>query len=62
MVGVPVYHVASYVTKSVQKEGMGQEGSMTEPPEYKGARVEARRPWIWKMGIIRIVRSWGVRL
>ena len=62
MVGVPVYHVASYVAKSVQKEGVRREGIMTEPPEYKGARVEARRPWIWKMGIIRIARSWGVRL
>ena len=62
MVGVQVYHVAPYVARSVQKEGVRREGIMTEPPEHMGARVDARRPWIWKMGIIRMVRSLGVKL
>lgn len=44
VVGVPVYHVALWVMKSVQKEGVRRVGIMTLPPEYRGARVEARRP------------------
>ncbi len=34
---------------------------MTVPPEYRGARVEATRPWMWKSGRVRIVRSVGTR-
>lgn len=35
---------------------------MTVPPESSGASVEARRPWIWKMGIVSIARSLCVSL
>lgn len=63
MVGTAVYQFALWVVKSVQKsvaENLG--GTMTEPPEYRGARNAARRPWTWNNGITRYVRSAGVRL
>ena len=57
--GVAVYHVALCSVKCCQKVGARRAGSFMVPLEWRGARKEARRPWMWKRGIISRVRSWG---
>ena len=60
MVGVAVYHVAPWFVKWVQNEGLRRGGRMIVPPDRSGARKEARRPWMWNRGMMRMVRSFGV--
>ena len=63
MVGTAVYQLALCVMKFSQKscaENLG--GTMTDPPDRRGARKPASRPWTWNSGITRRVRSSGVSL
>lgn len=62
MVGTAVYQFARWAQKVDQKsvaENFG--GMMTELQADRGARKAARRPWTWKRGMTRRVRSAGVR-
>lgn len=61
MVGTAVYQFALCVIKSSQKVvALNLAGTMTEPPERRGARNPARRPWTWKRGMTSKVRSAGL--
>jgi hypothetical protein len=52
--GPAVYHVALYFVKSFQKVvALNLGGMMTVPPECKGARKPANRPWTWNRGMTR---------
>jgi len=54
IVGTAVYQFALCVIKSVQNvdaENFG--GTITVPPEARGVRKPASRPWTWKSGITR---------
>jgi len=62
IVGTAVYQVARWRRKVGQKslaENLG--GTMTELWAARGARKAAKRPWTWKSGMTRRVRSAGVR-
>lgn len=62
MVGTAVYQFALWAVKSAQKsdaENLG--GTTTDPADRRGARKAASRPWTWKSGITRRVRSLSVR-
>lgn len=56
VVGVPVYHVTLYVTRSVQKDGVRRVGIMVVPSECREERVAVISPCMWKIGIMRMVR------
>lgn len=61
MVGTAVYQLALCVIKSSQKVvALNLRGTTTEPPERRGARNPARRPWTWKRGMTSMVRSAGL--
>ena len=60
IVGVAVYHVALWDTKSVQNVGPRRGGMMTAEEQASGARKEAHRPWMWNRGMMSIVRSASV--
>lgn len=61
MVGTAVYQFALCSRKSRQKsEAENFAGTTAEPPERRGARKPARRPWTWNKGMTSIVRSFGV--
>lgn len=61
MVGTAVYQLALWVMKlSQNSDAENLVGTMTEPPENRGARNPARSPCTWKSGITKSVRSSGV--
>lgn len=61
IVGTAEYQFALWVVKSFQNsDAEKRAGTITEPPEESGPRNAARRPWTWKSGITRYVRSEGV--
>src|SRR5436190_16315240 len=58
-----VYHVALYLWNSGQKVvALNFGGMITVPPEWRGARNPASRPWTWNSGITRYDRSDSVSL
>jgi hypothetical protein len=49
-----VYHVAPNLVNSGQNVvALNWGGMITVPPEWRGARNPARRPWTWNNGITR---------
>lgn len=63
IVGTAVYQFALCVIKSSQNsDAENLSGTITDPPDNKGARNPASRPWTWKRGMTSMVRSSGVSL
>ena len=63
MVGTAVYQLALYLMKFSQKsDAENLSGTITEPPDRRGARKPASRPWTWNKGMTSNVRSLGVSL
>ena len=60
IVGVAVYQVHLWVSKSCQNDGARRAGMTIALPARSGDRNEARRPWTWKRGMIAMVRSLAV--
>jgi hypothetical protein len=49
-----VYQVALYLVNSGQYVvALNLGGMITVPPDFRGARNPARRPWTWNSGITR---------
>jgi hypothetical protein len=54
IVGTAEYQFALYLLKSDQNSwAENLVGTITEPPEERGAKNAAKRPWTWNSGITR---------
>lgn len=52
--GTAVYQLALNLVNSGQNDCAEKRGgTITEPPEWSGARNPASRPWTWKRGMTR---------
>ena len=47
---------------SQNSEAEKRDGTITDPPEKRGARKPASSPWTWKRGMTNKVRSFDVNL
>ena len=47
---------------SQNSEAEKRDGTITDPPEKRGARNPASSPWTWKRGMTNKVRSFAVNL
>jgi len=60
IVGTAVYQFASCVVKSFQNvDAENTGGTMTVPPDARGARKPARSPWTWKLRLLAETQGIG---